>query len=123
MNMTSKSLNLEALKTNKNLQHKLSVSVLVEKILSREEGILSSTGAIRAMTGKYTGRSPKDRYVVNDDVSGDVIDWGAVNQRIDEASLERLYHKVTEYLYNNKEVFYFIVFLGVVVNYFSNIYL
>src|SRR5699024_9664409 len=112
MNMTSKSLNLEVLKTKKNLQHNLSVSVLVEKILSREEGILSSTGSIRAITGKYTGRSPKDRYVVNDDVSADVIDWGAVNQPIDEASFERLYHKVTEHLSNKEEVFSLKAFAG-----------
>ncbi|HLQ95176.1 MAG TPA: phosphoenolpyruvate carboxykinase (ATP) [Pseudogracilibacillus sp.] len=112
MNMTSKSLNLEALKTKENIQHNLSVSVLVEKILSREEGILSSTGAIRSITGKYTGRSPKDRFVVNDDVSADVIDWGAVNQPIDEASFERLYHKVTEHLSNKEEIFSLKAFAG-----------
>src|SRR5699024_10615266 len=100
------------IKNNNNLKIKLFITDLVEKNLSREEGILSSTGSIRAITGKYTGRSPKDRYVVNDDVSADVIDWGAVNQPIDEDSFERLYHKVTEHLSNKEEVFSLKAFAG-----------
>lgn len=46
--------------------HNLSVPRLVEKVLTRKEGILTSSGAICATTGKYTGRSPKDKYIVEE---------------------------------------------------------
>ena len=57
---------------------------LVEKVLTRNEGVLTSTGAVRATTGKYTGRSPKDKYIVEEDSVKDKIDWGSVNQPISE---------------------------------------
>ena len=44
----------------------LSVPSLVEVIIKRKEGILSSTGALSVKTGKFTGRSPDDRYIVDD---------------------------------------------------------
>ncbi|HKG71676.1 MAG TPA: phosphoenolpyruvate carboxykinase (ATP), partial [Nitrososphaeraceae archaeon] len=46
----------------------LSVPSLVEVIIKRKEGILSSTGALSVKTGKFTGRSPDDRYIVDDEV-------------------------------------------------------
>ena len=49
---------------------------LVEKATSSGEAILTSTGAVKAETGKYTGRSPKDKYIVEEDISKDKIDWG-----------------------------------------------
>src|SRR5699024_10895538 len=51
-------------------QIQLSASQLVESSLRRGEGKLTESGALRAETGKYTGRSPKDRFIVEDDVSG-----------------------------------------------------
>ncbi len=66
---------------------------LVEKVLSRNEGILTSSGAVRAETGKYTGRSPKDKYIVEEPSTKDKIDWGAVNQPISAEVFEKLYQK------------------------------
>ena len=64
--MSVKSLNhqLEATLNGKNISKNLSVSKLIEKALARKEAKLSSTGALRASTGKYTGRSPKDKFFV-----------------------------------------------------------
>ena len=47
----------------------------MEKVLSRKEAQLTSTGAIVATTGKYTGRSPQDKYIVEEDSVKDKIDW------------------------------------------------
>ncbi len=111
MNMTAKSMNKE-LTVNNNVHTNLSVPLLVEKILSREEGVLTATGAVKATTGKYTGRSPKDRFIVRDDVSESVVDWGSVNQPLDEASFDRLHQKVINHLKDKNELFSFKGFAG-----------
>src|SRR5690625_3210998 len=104
---------LKELLVHDNIHNNLSVPQLVEKILWLNEGTLSSTGAIRTSTGEYTGRSPKDRYIVKDDVSEDLVDWGQVNQAIDEESFNRLYKKVVDYLKEQDELFSFKGFAGV----------
>src|SRR5699024_517531 len=103
---------LKELIAQDNIHNNLSVPELVEKILCLNEGTLSSTGAIRTSTGEYTGRSPKDRYIVKDDVSEDLVDWGQVNKAIDETSFDRLYKKVVDYLKEQDELFSFKGFAG-----------
>ena len=61
------------------IHHNLSVPQLVTEALARGEGKLASTGAFRVETGKYTGRSPNDRFVVGDPEIRDEIDWGKIN--------------------------------------------
>src|SRR5699024_11172180 len=112
MNMTAKSMETQALLADTNIHPNLSVPLLVEKILSREEGVLSASGAVRATTGKYTGRSPNDRFIVRDEVTEDNVDWGAVNQPIDEASFDKLYTKVINHLKEKDELFSFKGFAG-----------
>ena len=53
----------------------LPVNKLVEISLSRGEGTLTSTGALRIATGKYTGRSPNDKFIVKDAMTADEIWW------------------------------------------------
>src|SRR5690625_5998959 len=89
------------------LHENLSVPVLDEKVLSREDSVMSSTGAIRATTGKYTGRSPKDRFIVKDEVSEDLVDWGSINQPISEEAFEKLYNRTINHLGNEEEIFSF----------------
>ncbi|HZW69179.1 MAG TPA: phosphoenolpyruvate carboxykinase (ATP) [Pseudogracilibacillus sp.] len=112
MDTTVKSNASKHFEQHNNLHANLSVPLLVEKILSREEGVLTSTGAVRATTGKYTGRSPQDRFVVRDKVSENTVDWGAVNQPIDEESFEKLYKKVVDHLNAKDEIFSFKGFAG-----------
>ncbi|MFD2628951.1 phosphoenolpyruvate carboxykinase (ATP) [Oceanobacillus kapialis] len=94
------------------LLENLSVPRLIQKILAKKEATLTATGAIRATTGKYTGRSPKDKFIVRDAVSENLVDWGPVNQSIDEATFEKLYRKTTDYLKNQKELYRFKGFAG-----------
>lgn len=95
-----------------NIHMQLSVSQLVEKVLNRKEGLLTSTGAVRATTGKYTGRSPRDKYIVKEASTKDKIDWGSVNQPISEEVFTNLYEKVINYLKEKDDIFVFNGFAG-----------
>ncbi|MGN1402680.1 MAG: phosphoenolpyruvate carboxykinase (ATP) [Bacillus sp. (in: firmicutes)] len=112
MNTLGISNELQKLMAGQNISLQLSVPQLVEKVLERKEGILSSTGAVRAETGKYTGRSPKDKYIVEEESSKDKIDWGSVNEPISEEKFLSLYSKVTSYLHEQDEVFVFNGYAG-----------
>lgn len=112
MNTVGQSALLNELNTHKGLQRNFSVPRLVERFLDRGEGQISATGAVCAETGEYTGRSPKDRFIVLDDVSEKVVDWGDVNQPIDEASFDSLYEKVVNHLKEKDELFQFRGFAG-----------
>lgn len=112
MNSVSVRNELNVLLQNDNIQMQLSVPQLVEKVLTRNEGLLTSTGAVRATTGKYTGRSPKDKYIVDEASVKEKISWGSVNQPISEDAFSKLYTKVINYLQEKDEVFVFKGFAG-----------
>lgn len=112
MKMMEQSSGLKRLMQHDNMQKNLSVPQLVEKILSRKEAILTSTGAVRATTGKYTGRSPKDKFIVRHADSENDIAWGPVNQEIDEQTFQKLYEKAVAYLEEQNELFLFEGFAG-----------
>lgn len=76
----------------------LSIKELTEHALRRGEGELSANGALTTMTGKRTGRSPKDRYIVQDAETADTIEWGAVNQPITQETFQALWDKAQEYM-------------------------
>ena len=103
---------LTELLKGKNIHIQLSVPKLVEKVLERNEGILTSSGAVRAKTGKYTGRSPKDKFIVDEPTTREKIDWGPVNQPISEKAFTNLYQKVINYLREQEDVFVFKGFAG-----------
>ena len=94
-----------------NIYRNLPVARLVEIALARGEGILAPNGALSVKTGKYTGRSPGDRFMVDTPSVHDTISWGAVNQPIDEAKFEALYHRLTAYL-QGRDLFVFDGFVG-----------
>ena len=74
--------------------------------------MLTVDGALCAETGKYTGRSPKDKYIVEEASSKDKIDWGKVNQPISAEIFDNLYVKVINYLKEKDELFVFKGFAG-----------
>ncbi len=89
----------------------LPVSQLVEKAVLRGEGTLSNTGALVIKTGKYTGRSPEDKFIVDSEGVHDEIAWGKVNVPISQEKFDAIYEKVVAYL-QNREVFIFDGFAG-----------
>jgi phosphoenolpyruvate carboxykinase (ATP) len=94
----------------------LSVAKLVEHALLKGEGRLASNGAFCVETGKYTGRSPKDRYVVNEPSSRHEIDWNQFNVSLSEENFERLYQRVLTYV-QGRELYIFDGFVGADPNY------
>ncbi len=75
----------------------LPVERLIEEALFRDNAKMAMNGAIMVDTGKYTGRSPKDKFIVQENSSQDLIWWGPVNQPVDEAVFHKLYTKIIDY--------------------------
>ena len=84
---------------------------LVEHALRRGEGQLSNTGALCVRTGKYTGRSPNDKFIVDSEGVHDDIAWGKINVPTTQAVFDALYEKMVAYL-QNREIFVFDGFAG-----------
>ena len=84
----------------------LTPAQLTEAALARGEGKLSNKGALVVTTGKYTGRSPKDKFIVDTPAVHDDIAWGNVNVPIEKAKFDAITAKVVAYL-QNREIFLF----------------
>ncbi|MEA1881768.1 MAG: phosphoenolpyruvate carboxykinase (ATP), partial [Candidatus Marinimicrobia bacterium] len=80
----------------------LSVEQLIEETVINNEGVIGPRGATIVDTGKYTGRSPKDKYIVDEPTSTDNLWWGPVNRKIDESIFDELYEKIVDY-YNTDD--------------------
>lgn len=102
-------MKLEELGTK--VHRNLTIGKLVENALRNEGATLTDTGALSVSTGKYTGRSPGDRFIVDTPEVHDKIDWGKVNVPIAPEAFDRLYDRITGYL-KEKDVFVFDGFVG-----------
>src|ERR1051326_3454574 len=87
-----------------NVYHNLESATLIEHAIRRGEGELALNGALVVRTGKFTGRSPKYNYIVQEPSSQENIWWGPVNQPLSEDAFERLFWRITNYL-RNKDVY------------------
>jgi len=83
----------------------LSPAALKEKTISQERGKLTSTGALCIDTGKFTGRSPQDRYIVQDTYTDKHVHWSDVNKPISQEHYEKLKKKVIDHLNDCKEIY------------------
>jgi len=92
--------------------YNLTPAELVEHGLKNGEGILTSTGAFRVETGKYTGRSPKDKFIVKETETEKDVYWGAVNQPLSPEVFNRLYEKALAYLSQKDKLYVFDGFAG-----------
>ena len=99
------------IKKPKAVYRNLSPAQLVEIALKRGEGQLSITGALVVTTGKYTGRSPKDKFIVDTENIHNEIAWGKVNKPISRERFNALKDKVTKYL-QDKDIFIFDGYAG-----------
>ncbi|MCC6294941.1 MAG: phosphoenolpyruvate carboxykinase (ATP) [Bryobacterales bacterium] len=75
----------------------LGTAKLVEAAIQRHEGELANTGALVVRTGHFTGRSPKDKYIVRDAATENTIAWGSVNQPMAPERFTALYEKLLSF--------------------------
>jgi len=71
---------------------------LYEQIVRRGEGLISHLGALTVKTGHYTGRAAKEKFIVDEPGSHDLVNWGKVNHPFEAAKFTALYTKMTNYL-------------------------
>lgn len=90
----------------KKVNSNLPVSRLIESAVARGEATLTEKGALQAYTGKYTGRSPKDKYIVEDSITKEKVKWGNVNQLMSQQTFDSLYQKALAYM-AERELFTF----------------
>ena len=98
---------INPLKIHRNLSTDEMMSIAVE----RKEGVVNSTGSLSVNTGKYTGRSPDDRFIVYDDTTHETIDWGKINHQFPSGKFEKLFEKMKDFV-DDKELFVFDGFVG-----------
>ena len=89
----------------------LSSDELVNLAVALKEGVVNSTGSLSVDTGKFTGRSPDDRFIVNDDKTSNTIDWGKINHPFPGDKFEKLFEKMKDFV-DNKELYVFDGFVG-----------
>jgi phosphoenolpyruvate carboxykinase (ATP) len=82
----------------------LTPAELIEHALRNQEGTLTDTGALMADTGQFTGRSPKDRFVVKDANTENSVWWGDINIPFDADKFDQLHQKMVDYL-ADKEIY------------------
>lgn len=75
-------------------------SELIEHSLCQNQGTLSDMGALSINTGEFTGRSPKDRFIVKDDITANTVDWGNINKPFDAEKYQALRKKLVAYFEN-----------------------
>ena len=123
MNGNDLGLNQLGLTNLTNVHRNLPVKELVDDIVNNGEGVIGLRGAAMVDTGIYTGRSPKDKYIVDEPSSNDKIWWGPVNRKISEDIFNTLYEKVVDY-YNSADgskTYVFDGFAGADPNYSLNV--
>ncbi|MDH3322944.1 MAG: phosphoenolpyruvate carboxykinase (ATP) [Flavobacteriaceae bacterium] len=89
---------------NAQVKYQLSAKELHDIAIEKGQGVEASSGALAIHTGEFTGRSPQDRFIVQDDITIDKVWWGNINIPFAPDKFEKLYNKVVDYL-SNKELF------------------
>jgi len=81
------------------------VASLIQDSIKNGQGALTDSGALAIQTGKFTGRSPKDRYIVKDDITATSVDWGDINIPISIESYDDLENKIKAFAQSCSEVY------------------
>ena len=92
------------LRATNQIHYQVSPRELMEDTLRIGEGTLSDTGALVINTGEFTGRSPKDKFTVKDEITTDNVHWNEFNLPIEEKYFEIILKKMTQYLNEREEI-------------------
>ncbi|MFA7215474.1 MAG: phosphoenolpyruvate carboxykinase (ATP) [Bacillota bacterium] len=105
MNSISENVDFNVLKRGK-ARSNLTVGELTDIAVKKEGGYISENGALCVSTGKHTGRSPKDRFIVDESSAHDHVDWNSSNIPISVENFKRLYVKALDYM-KDRELYLF----------------
>jgi phosphoenolpyruvate carboxykinase (ATP) len=86
------------LRISDSIHYQLSPEELINASVERGEGVLNDTGALVIKTGEFTGRSPKDKFIVKDEITSGTVNWNDFNIAIEEKYYDIIFKKVTDYL-------------------------
>ncbi|OYY19480.1 MAG: phosphoenolpyruvate carboxykinase (ATP) [Sphingobacteriia bacterium 35-40-8] len=89
---------------NAQLHYQLTPAELVEQTIARGQGVLNNTGALCIRTGKFTGRSPQDKFTVKDAITANTVNWNNFNIPIEEKYFLQLRTKLLNYLGERQEL-------------------
>ena len=89
---------------NTGIHYQLLPAELVEQTLLLGQGVLNDTGALCISTGEFTGRSPKDKFIVKDAITENSVDWNTFNIPVEEKYFHQLKKKLLDYLAAKEEV-------------------
>ncbi|SDG41462.1 phosphoenolpyruvate carboxykinase (ATP) [Psychroflexus sediminis] len=105
LNEITKTIELEKYGIHsKSVNYQLSPKELHKITLEKEQGVEADSGALAINTGEFTGRSPKDRFIVKDDITKDEVWWSEINLAFKPSKFDKLYDKVVNYL-SGKELY------------------
>ncbi len=81
----------------RSVRKNLSTAELYERAIRDDEGLIAADGPLVVRTGQHTGRSPRDKFIVDEPGSRDKIWWGPVNRPITEANYDRLRARLVDH--------------------------
>ena len=96
--ISKKTLMKIGLQNSESIHYQLAPEELIQDTLRIGEGVLNDTGALVIRTGEFTGRSPKDKFIVKDETTANTIDWNEFNNPITPEHFDIIKKKVTEHL-------------------------
>src|SRR5258705_9514243 len=94
----TKNLMKSVLKFSENVHYQTSPGDLILDTLRLGEGVLNDTGALVIQTGEFTGRSPKDKFTVKDEITENTVHWNEFNIPVDEKYYHIIYKKMIDHL-------------------------
>jgi phosphoenolpyruvate carboxykinase (ATP) len=93
-----KNLLSSVLEPSQKIHYQLTPNELLAESLNRGQGVLNDSGALVISTGEFTGRSPKDKFILRDETTWNVINWNEFNIPIETRYFDIIYGKVVDYL-------------------------
>ena len=119
--LTAKELeDQHGIKNPTNIYYNLPIPTLYEEVIKREEGVIAEGGTLVAYTGTHTGRSPADRFIVQEPGTENDILWGPVNKGISPEHFDKLHKKILDY-YEGKDLFVRDLYVGAHPDYRKNV--
>lgn len=92
------------LRKNHTIHYQLTPEELVQDVLRLKEGVLNDTGALVIQTGEFTGRSPKDKFTVKDEITANTVHWNEFNLPLEEKFFHIIQKKIVDHLNSNNEL-------------------